>query len=71
MKELPLPDHHDFATIPWPHGTPDVVVTEKDAVKLRPAACAGTRVHVATLDFALGPAFEAELFRLLPHRPRA
>ncbi|KQV85650.1 tetraacyldisaccharide 4'-kinase [Rhizobacter sp. Root1221] len=71
VKELPLPDHHDFATIPWPHGTPDVVVTEKDAVKLRPAACAGTRVHVATLDFALGPAFEAELFRLLPHRPRA
>jgi len=71
LNELPLPDHHDFATLPWPPGTADVVVTEKDAVKLRPEACAGTRVHVATLDFALGPAFEAEFIRLLPPRPRA
>lgn len=68
---LPLPDHHGFATVPWPSGTPDVVVTEKDAVKLRPEATAGTRVWVATLDFALGPAFEAEFLRLLPPRPRA
>ena len=71
LDELPLPDHHDFASIPWPRDTPDVVVTEKDAVKLRPEVCAGTRVHVATLDFALGPAFEAEFLRLLPHRPQA
>lgn len=70
VAELPLPDHHDFTTVPWPAGTPDVVVTEKDAVKLRPEAAAGTRVWVATLDFALGPAFEAEFLRLLPPRPQ-
>jgi len=71
VTELPLPDHHDFATVPWPAGTPDVVVTEKDAVKLRPEATAGTRVWVTTLDFALGPDFEAEFLRLLPPRPHA
>jgi len=71
LSELPLPDHHDFTVIPWPPGTPDVVVTEKDAVKLRPQACAGTRVHVATLDFSLSPAFEADFIRLLPPRPQA
>ena len=35
--ELPLPDHFDYATLPWPADAADVVVTEKDAVKLRPA----------------------------------
>lgn len=69
--ELPLPDHHDFHTPPWPAGTADVIVTEKDAVKLRPDACTGTRVWVATLDFALGPDFEAALIRLLPPRQPA
>ena len=48
-----------------------MVVTEKDAVKLRPEAVAGARVWVATLDFALGPAFEADLIRLLPAAPQA
>ena len=71
ITELPLPDHHHFATVPWPAGTANVVVTEKDAVKLRPEAAAGARVWVATLDFALGPAFEAEFLRLLPPRPQA
>ena len=36
FQELPLPDHHDFSTLPWPADTPDVLVTEKDAVKLPP-----------------------------------
>ena len=69
VNELPLPDHHGFATLPWPAGTADVVVTEKDAVKLRPEAVGATRVWVAALDFALGPDFEAELLRLLPAAP--
>ena len=68
IAELPLPDHHDFAQLPWPPDTADVVVTEKDAVKLDPARLGTTRVWVATLDFQLPPAFAAELLALLPPR---
>ena len=53
--ELPLPDHHDFRALPWPATTGDVVVTEKDAVKLDPAQRIGSRVWVATLDFEPEP----------------
>jgi tetraacyldisaccharide 4'-kinase len=49
--ELPLPDHHDFRALPWPVTTGDVVVTEKDAVKIDPAQRIGSRIWVATLDF--------------------
>ena len=34
METLSLPDHYPFEALPWPAGTADVVVTEKDAVKL-------------------------------------
>jgi len=65
-----LPDHHDFAALPWPADTPDVVLTEKDAVKINPARCAATRVWVVTLDFQPEHAFEQQLVehlaRLLP-----
>lgn len=64
--ELPLADHHDFATLPWPPGTGDVIVTEKDAVKLAGRRHGGARVWVATLDFQAEPAFEAALFAALP-----
>ena len=66
IHRLPLPDHarFDADALPWPTGTPDVVVTEKDAVKLPPARVAGTRVWVATLDFSLEPAF-ADALRAL------
>ena len=50
---LALPDHHDFASLPWPAGTPDVVVTEKDATKLLPARAGTSRIWVVGLDFAL------------------
>jgi len=66
INELSLTDHHDFATLPWPADTPDVVVTEKDAVKLKPEAMGSTRVWVATLDFGLSPAFASELMQWLP-----
>jgi tetraacyldisaccharide 4'-kinase len=65
IDPLPLPDHFDFATLPWPEGTADVVLTEKDAVKLPPGRVGSTRVWVAPLDFALGAAFERELLALL------
>ena len=70
IDELALPDHFPFHSMPWPAGTPDVVVTEKDAVKLPPGTPLGaTRVWVATLDFALAPAGETALCRLLPRPP--
>lgn len=66
IEKCPLPDHHDFKTLPWPADTPDVLVTEKDAVKLDPARVGSTRVWVATLDFVLPASFEAALLALLP-----
>ena len=69
IRSLPLPDHFDFTTLPWPAATADVVLTEKDAVKLDPARVGATRVWVAALDFALPAAFETALLSLLPAPP--
>jgi tetraacyldisaccharide 4'-kinase len=65
-EERGLDDHHDFATLPWPAGTADVIVTEKDAVKLRPNRAIEAHVWVAALDFSLAPAFEADVLSSLP-----
>jgi tetraacyldisaccharide 4'-kinase len=62
---LPLPDHFDFASLPWPADAADVIVTEKDAVKLPPERAGAARVWVAALDLVPEPAFEAQLLRLL------
>lgn len=71
IERLPLPDHHDFATLPWPSGTREVLVTEKDAVKLAGRALAGTRVWVVGLDFALPDSLVQDVLRLLaPPRTR-
>ncbi len=69
IERLPLPDHARFDPLPWPPGTPDVLVTEKDAVKLAPEALGGTRVWVVALDFELPPAFTAALRPWLPAGP--
>ena len=74
IDRLPLSDHHGFDPLPWPADTADLIVTEKDAVKLRPAAVGNTRVWVATLDFQPEPAFDAALRTLCapfkpPHEP--
>ena len=66
IVEQPLGDHADFTSLPWPAATSDVVVTEKDAVKLAPTRRIGTRVWVARLDFDPEPAFGAALLALLP-----
>lgn len=70
ITPMPLPDHHDYATLPWPADATDVVVTEKDAVKLRPerlaAAGISTRLWVAPLDFTVDAAFDAALRAVLP-----
>ena len=68
IVELAVADHDDFARLPWLPSASDVVVTEKDAVKLPPSRRIGTRVWVARLDFALEPVFESALLALLPPR---
>ncbi len=61
IAELSLPDHHDYTTLPWPPTTADVLVTEKDAVKIAPGRVGSTRVWVVPLDFALPEGFVANL----------
>ena len=61
IVRLPLPDHAAFDVLPWPAGTADVVVTEKDAVKLADRPLVSTRVWVATLDFGLPDALARAL----------
>ena len=72
ITRCPLPDHHRFDKLPWSPNAADVVLTEKDAVKLRPERIGHTRVWVAALDFRPDPAFNAALLRALPpsrHEP--
>lgn len=64
IQRLPLNDHHRFDPLPWPAGTTDVIVTEKDAVKLPPERVGSTRVWVARLDFQPEPAFADALCAL-------
>jgi tetraacyldisaccharide 4'-kinase len=66
ISELALADHYDFASLPWPTGTGDVVITEKDAVKLTPDRRIGARVWVAALDFEPEAGFADALLCLLP-----
>jgi tetraacyldisaccharide 4'-kinase len=65
IEPLPLPDHFDFTTLPWPADITEVIVTEKDAVKLDPMRVGGLQVWVVALDFQPAPAFDAEVLRLL------
>jgi tetraacyldisaccharide 4'-kinase len=69
IERLPLPDHHDYATLPWPAATPEVIVTEKDAVKLAGRGSGGTRVWVAPLDFRLPAPFVAAVLQRLGRPP--
>jgi tetraacyldisaccharide 4'-kinase len=66
ITRLPLPDHHDYATLPWPAGTAEVVTTEKDAVKIDPARIGATQVWVVPLDLALPASLVGELLSWLP-----
>ena len=69
ISRCALPDHHDYAALPWPADTADVAITEKDAVKLRPERVRGsTRVWVVALDFEPEPAYAQALLALLPAR---
>lgn len=67
FESLPMPDHADYGRLPWPDDTRDVVITEKDAVKIRPERVGSTQVWVAPLDFAFDDAVGQALRRWLPH----
>jgi len=66
IDRLPLPDHHDYAALPWPAGIGEVVTTEKDAVKIAPASIGTTQVWVVPLDLTLPSALVGELVSWLP-----
>lgn len=66
LRRLPLPDHAALERPPWLQADVDVMVTEKDAVKLRPGAQGAARVWVAALDFSLPPVFIDDLLAGLP-----
>jgi tetraacyldisaccharide 4'-kinase len=66
IDPLPLPDHFAFDELPWPPATADVVLTEKDAVKLRGRDLGSTRVWVAPLDFEPDLGFAAAVKRHFP-----
>ena len=59
ITERPMPDHHDYAAVPWTTADLPVVVTEKDAVKLcgRTDVPDADRVWVARLDLAIEAPF--------------
>ena len=65
VQGIPMDDHADFITLPWPNTARNVIVTEKDAVKLRPERVAAERpqctVWVAALDFRPEDSFWAAL----------
>jgi tetraacyldisaccharide 4'-kinase len=65
IQRLHLADHFDFANLPWPKGIGDVLVTEKDAVKINHRALGDTRVWVVPLDLVLPAGFVSELMGLL------
>jgi len=65
VRRLPLPDHDALQRLPWAGQSGDVIVTEKDAVKLRPDREDCARVWVARLDFVPEPAFFTALQALL------
>jgi tetraacyldisaccharide 4'-kinase len=66
FEALAMPDHADYGRLPWRDDTLDVVVTEKDAVKIRPERVGRTQVWVVPLDFRFDDAVGQALKRWLP-----
>ena len=70
LDRLPLPDHASFEPLPWPATLAlDVLLTEKDAVKLQPGRPGTERVWVVPLDLTLPADLVRELTHLLPNLP--
>lgn len=73
-RHVPCDDHDPYATLPWPQQVTDVIVTEKDAVKMSPERVRrerpATQVWVAALDFKPEPGFWRTLDSALARLPR-
>jgi tetraacyldisaccharide 4'-kinase len=65
IDRLPLSDHFAYARLPWPAGTPEVVTTEKDAIKLAHHELGDTALWVVPLDLGLPDALIGDLLTLL------
>jgi tetraacyldisaccharide 4'-kinase len=67
-------DHDPYTTLPWPEGIAHVIVTEKDAVKMKPERVSqerpGTQVWVAALDFRPDTGFWQAIDSALARLPR-
>lgn len=70
-----LPDHALMDPLPWPRDVSDVIVTEKDAVKLSPDLVRRERPHttvwVSSLNFSPDNGFWDELDQALTRLPSA
>jgi tetraacyldisaccharide 4'-kinase len=71
IQRLPLPDHFPYTTLPWPAGTPHVITTEKDAVKINPQQLGTTQLWVVPLDLVLPPGLTEDLVGVLQLSPPA
>lgn len=69
FEPRPLPDHHDWRDAPPLREGDQLVVTEKDAVKIDAGAPLARRTWVAPLDFTLPSALIDALAAMLPLRP--
>lgn len=73
VERQPLPDHDPLHTLPWTPDTSDVMLTEKDAVKLDPSRrgdlVGATRLWVVPLEVRLPPETLDAVRGLLPDRP--
>ena len=65
IRRLAMPDHARYETLPWGAGGPEIITTEKDAVKLRPERTGEAPIWVVRLDFALPAALLLDLTALL------
>ena len=68
FEPRPLPDHDDWQHPPALRDDEHLIVTEKDAVKIDPAAPFAARTWVAPLDFVLPSPLIDALAALLPPR---
>lgn len=70
---LPCADHDRLDPLPWPAGLPRLLLTEKDAVKIRPERLArerpGTCIWVTPLDLPATPELRAALHEALGPAP--
>lgn len=71
IRRKPQPDHARYTAAPWPADAAEVLVTEKDAVKLAPWAGSGPIVRVVPLDLELPPDLVAAVLQRLPPPPAA